>query len=217
MIRANRGVDPLAQVRLAQDLAVDPDTVWPALSWTRSPTTAQLRTVCGLIWDYLVPSPARQHGVASAAQLAFKLDRFRAEPDVARLIRADLEGQRGEPDPDAAVEDTLDFLRYWAGFHFPRYLMALSRIQNVIFLDADLPPGEYSAFASQVEHLFAPAGIAALDEYGIPLQVGLKLAPQLGEAEDLDTALARLRRVDVARTELSAFERQLVEDAQRFA
>lgn len=216
VIRANRGVDPLAQVRLAQALADDPDAVWPALSWTRSPTSAQLRTVCRLIWDYLVMDRARQHGVSSAAQLAFKLERFRAAPDVARLIQAELDTQRGESDPDAAVEDTLDFLRYWASYHFPRYLMALSRIQHVIFVDADLPPGEYSVFASQVEHLFAPAGIAALDEYGVPLQVGLKLADELGTAEDLDTALERLRRLDASRTGLSEFERELVEEAQRY-
>lgn len=215
VIRANRGIDPQAQVNLAQVLSESAADFWPGLSWTSTPTGEQLRTVCRVIWEHLVPETARQHGVTSARQLAFKLNRLRAIVDVARLIQEELDGQRGEKNPDAAVEETLDFLRYWAGYHFPRYLMALSRIQHVVFVDADLPPGEYSAFSTQVEHLFAPGGIAALDEYGVPLQVGLKLKEELGMPEDLDTALEGLRAMKLDTINLSDFERQMVEDAQQ--
>ena len=44
-------------------------------------------------------------------------------PDVRHagaLIEAEL-GRRGM-DPDRAVEAVLEFLRYWASYHFPRYL-----------------------------------------------------------------------------------------------
>ena len=48
---------------------------------------------------------------------------------------------------------------------------------------------------------------------GVPIQVGERLQTLLNRRGDLDTAIARLRALDVAKLELSPFERSLVEDA----
>jgi hypothetical protein len=61
-----------------------------------------------------------------------------------------------------------------------------------------------------------PSGIAALDEYGIPLQTGIRISRALRDATDLDTAIAALRDLDVESLPISEFERDLVADAQRF-
>jgi hypothetical protein len=186
-----------------------------------------------LIWDYLVPEGRRPRGAVTGEQLAFLVNRFVTHRDAKAIIALELENQavrrRAEDpawtggdalDPDKAVEDTLDFLRNWASYHFPRFLMALSRIQQVVYAELGLPAGDYSVFAAQIENYFLPAGIAALDEYGIPLQVGRKLIPLLGDAADLDAALAGLRRLrpaQLSRETLgrTAFERSLVEDTLR--
>lgn len=75
--------------------------------------------------------------------------------------------------------------------------------------------------AREIENFFLPPGIAALDEYGIPLQVARKLIPAIGEALDLDSALAGLRRLEPARfvdegLGITPFERTLIEDALRY-
>jgi hypothetical protein len=79
-----------------------------------------------------------------------------------------LAARGGACDPDSAVEDSLEFLRYWVDFAFPRYLMAVSRIQANVFGRIGLRSGDYGVFASRVENHFAPPGIAALDEHGNP-------------------------------------------------
>lgn len=220
VLRENHGIDPAAQLRLAAHIRDNADELWPLLKW-RTPTPAheELETVCNLLWDFLVLAGRPARGVRSAAQLSFLVRRFSAVTEIRSLIEAELESateRTGERDPDGAVEDTLDFLRNWANYHFPRYLMAVSRIQEVIFGDTDLPPGDYSAFARRVENYFLPPGISALDEYGIPLQVGWKLADVLGEVADLDESLAALRDLDVNALDLHPFEREMVLDALRY-
>jgi hypothetical protein len=222
VLKENRGIDPDAQLRLAAHLRDNAQALWPQLKWrTPTPMRDELAAVCDLLWEFLLPERQRPRGALSSAQLRLRVARFAAEQDVRRLIDAELENQsaRGvERDPDVAVEDTLDFLRNWATYHFPRLLMALSRIQEAVFSELQLPPGDYSALATQCENYFLPHGIAALDEYGIPLQVGRRLIEPLGGAEAvqrLDEALARLRTLKLDSVPLTRFERDLVERARQ--
>ena len=224
VLRANHGVDPDAQIRLAEHLAATAPTLWPLLSWTTPvPAVEQVAAVCDLLWEYLIPPGRRPRGTQSAAQLALFVSRFAALRAFKPMIEAERENLRARrPDldlgrlADRAVEGTLDFLRNWAAYHFPRYLMALSRIQDVVFGDVDLPAGDYSAFVRDLENYFLPAGVAALDEYGIPLQVGRKLMGTLGGATNLDATLDALRRLDLNAVDLTPFERSLVENTRQY-
>ena len=73
-----------------------------------------------------------------------------------------------------------------------------------------------SVFAAMIEGLMMPAPLAALDEYGIPLQTARRLEPQLEPSGDLDELLARLKLVDANQAGLHPFERELIADAQKF-
>ena len=215
VLRANRGIDPADQLRLAAHLLAEADAYYARLGWEGVPNTLQLQTVCTLIWDYLRPKATRPHGARSARQLARRVGRLGQTAGVRGLIEEELAGREEGTDVDEVVEDTLDFLRYWASYHFPRYLMAVHRIQAAVLRRAGYFPGDYTAFAGLVENLFAPPGIAALEEYGVPIQVGLKLRAALEDAPDLDVALDRLRRLDVRAHALDQFERALVVDAKK--
>ena len=115
-----------------------------------------------------------------------------------------------ESSPDEAVEDVLEFTRNWAGFHFPRMLMALERIQRRVMSDKGLRLGSYSFYAASVESLFLPSSVAALEEYGIPLQIALKLGEVLDLNLPLDDVLAALQSVDLTRVPLDEFELELI-------
>ena len=117
-------------------------------------------------------------------------------------------------DADEAASRTNDFLRLWATFHFPRLLRALDRIQRDVLGRRGLSVGNYEYFAAAVENLFLDPAIVALDEYGIPLEVGRKLENQLQADGSIDTALQALRDISVEDTNLSEFEKDLVRDAQ---
>lgn len=141
-----------------------------------------------LIWDYLMPDGRRCAGVSSGAQLAFHMERLRHQNSTSALIRTAIVDDHDHPND--AVENTIEFLRYWANFNFPKYLMAVDRVQRAVFQKMNRAAGNYKYFGSLIENWFLDPAIMALDEYGIPIQVGQKLDPLLHPGGGLDAAIA---------------------------
>lgn len=212
VLRANAGVAPEAQLAVAEAIRSDPDRFWFLLGWRGWPEYEQLEAATSFIYDHL--SPNVRAGAFSARQLAFKINRLRDAPFARALIEAELASGYREITPDDAVEDALDFLRQWAGHHFPRGLMALDRIQRDVFTRIGRQPGDYSAFAAAVEARFLPFPLTALDEYGLPIEVAAKLLRYLEDAESLDDALDRVAQLDPNALPLTLFERELLEFTQ---
>jgi len=217
VLQENSSIDPESQLSLARDLlGADMQRLW-LLTWNGVPRGPALREVCSLAWTHLIPSSKKNKGgVHSSAQLAAKLWRLYHSPSPRQRIQDELiPGQYAAKTPDEAVERVLEFDRTWAGFEFPRYLMAVSRIQKAILPRRGMSPGDYSHFASMAESLFLSPVIAALDEYGVPAQIGERIAKVLRAVDDLDVALARFGELDVTRLKLDPFEAEIVLDAQR--
>jgi hypothetical protein len=217
VVRDNIGVDIPRQLSLARALQAMPAHEASRLAWAGSPTGDQLLATSELIWDYLIDNPAWQHGVASARQLAFQIGRLRDGGEPRALIEAELNNpwrQEHGHSLDQIVDDVLDFLRHWPGHEFPRLLHVVDRIQQTVLSARGLPTGDYSVFGAQVEALFMPAPLASLEEYGVPLQVAARLSASLQPNGDLDDLLAKLRSLDIETTGITAFEQELVADAQ---
>ena len=89
----------------------------------------------------------------------------------------------------------------------------MSRIQQHVLEKEGLEPGDYSSYARQAESLFRPGVISALDEYGLPLEVALKLRG-ISDVDNLDGAIERLRELDIDTTNLTSFEKSLVSDVR---
>jgi hypothetical protein len=188
-IRANAHVDPRQQIELAQYIRVNARELHPALSWRGEPTNDQIYKVCGLLFDTLLTGAGRDV-VRTDRQLAYLLTQLRqlgASGFIQAQARAS--GQRAPADPSDRVENALEFLRNWASFNFPRALTALDRIQAEVFGRLGLPPGSYAPFVVRVENLMLPPALAALDEYGLPLQLVARLEPFLPVGGDLDAVL----------------------------
>ena len=208
-LKSNVGVEPARQIELAREIAGNPRAFQSALRWQGFPTAEQLKSVIALIWKHFEGAKLARRSIVSPAQLGFFINALRSAPSARELIaRNTREG------PDDSVRQVLDFLRLWADFHFPRLLRALDRIQKDVFRRAALPAGDYEFFASQVEHRFLDAEIAALDEYGIPIEVARKLAGRLRAGGNFDAALDKLRALNIDATNLTQFEKSLVRDAQ---
>ncbi|MFP5378432.1 MAG: hypothetical protein ACLGHP_01475, partial [Vicinamibacteria bacterium] len=214
LLRANPGIPPDRQIKLARVLADDPEFYADDLAWDGFPNERELQAACELIWDHLVAATGKRNGIASGRQLARRLDRFRADPNIARLVAEELTGDYADT-ADEAAESVMQFVRSWTDFEFPKLLRCLDNIQRVVLGRAGHRTGSYAAFAAHVEALFSPRFLAMLDEYGIPLEVARKLAPSLGKPESLDDLLEDLRVVDLSTTSLSAFERSLVDATRR--
>jgi hypothetical protein len=215
-LRMGKGIDPAAQIELAHEIRSNLGRYWPLLNWTAFPTWGQLQSVCNLIWDFLVRDARMRAGVVSGNQLAFRVNQLRQQGGASSLIKAALLQRPPDKTADDVVEEAIDFLRSWANFHFPRYLMAVDRIQRAVFSKAGRRPGNFSFFAAQVENWFIDPAIMALDEYGIPIQVGQKLAALLRPDGDLDLVLGRLKQLKVNQLPLTDFERSLLEEALQY-
>lgn len=214
ILRQNSGIEPDLQVRTARYIDDNALSLAPQLAWTGFPTYAQLVAVCDLIWNQLMGSPNRRHGVSSAKQLAFRTWQLYKTPDPKDRISQSLEpGPFMAKSPDEAVDGVLEFDRGWASFELPRQLTALERIQRHVLGRRGVPAGNYSGFAAAVESLFTNPVVSALDEFGVPLQLGSEVVRRLDNPETIDDALARLQGRLASDYSADPFERSILGDA----
>ena len=214
VLRENHGIDPEAQIALAEEILSDLRRYNALLAWSNMPKYEQLGACCALIWNFWIIRA--RNGVYSAKQLTFKLWQLRDQLPLAKRIEIELEGdpQYAAKTPNEAVERILRFDRNWANFDFPQYLMALQRIQAYIFKQKNMLYGDYSYYASQVESLFLPELCAALDEYGIPVSLAVR-CKFLREAENVTDALRRLSKADLKKLNLHPYESELLQAVRK--
>lgn len=212
VLRENSHIDPLQQINAARTIRQQAAELHRFLAWNGIPDYEQLRKTCEIIFDQFIQRPS--NGVFSGAQLAFRLNEMRRAGTIQDFISTILQRDNRIESADEAVEAAFLFERNWASFAFPRYLAALERIQREIFTRVGMRCGDNSFYGAQVENLFLPVEIPALEEYGIPIQVSVKLQRRLVLGEGLDRAIDSLKQLAGLENVLSDFERQLVEDAR---
>lgn len=207
-IKENAGIEPWAQVELAREIEERINSLAPLLSWTGKPTYDQMFAVFDLAWRHFKVKGLA--GVVTAKQLTFRVNQYRMQPSFAVQLREALRGKSGD-DADEALEGFLEFARQWVGFKAPRLMSAVNRIQSEVMTRHFRSPGDYSFFCGQMESLFMNPVIVALEEYGVPLQLGEQIVPLLGNPQTLDEVLAELAKRRVTDLSgLTGFERALV-------
>jgi hypothetical protein len=212
LLRENAHIDPEKQLSVARIIRSQARRLHSLLSWRGVPEWEQLKATCELIYKEFIERPL--NGIFSGAQLAFRLNEMRRANTVQEFILAILQRDTRVRTPDDAVEAAFLFERNWASFAFPRYLGALDLIQREVFRQLGMVAGDYSFYGFQVENLFLPPELPALEEYGIPVQVGLKLRDRLSLDQGLDRAIASLMTLNLTRAGLSPFEQSIVDDAR---
>lgn len=210
VLRQNASIEPVHQLELARTLRGKPRHYWPLLNWTGFPRYEQLAAMCELIWEHFVTTGGGS--VRSASQLALKLSHLRSNTNIAAMIASEERHVKFVRSPDEAVDNVLGFLRYWVSYNFPRYAIALDRIQKSVFRSLGMPPGDYTVYAAQVQHLFCDPVCVAGEEYGLPFQLSKKLERLIAGDGDLDVALQKIKNAKVQLSD--PFERELLEEAQ---
>jgi len=215
VLRQNAGIDPRAQIRLAEKLIQFNRASATIANWNQLPTWNQLLWACEMVWEHLVDRG--RSGVFSGKQLAFKTFALMRGDDIPARVKAELEQANRRfraGSPDEAVERVFEFDRNWASFELPRLLVALSRIQAAIFRPRFGFAGDYTYFAVRVEAVFKTKAICALEEYGIPVQLSDKLSKRVKLGDDIDASLQAIRAMDLSKFDLSDFEREVLGDVR---
>ncbi|MHB8995161.1 MAG: DEAD/DEAH box helicase [Armatimonadota bacterium] len=211
VLRKNVGVDPVRQIVMAKTLHENVQELAPVLQWRGRPNRDQSLAVTTLIWDAFDGRNLGHFCISSAAQLAFFIKLLADRLNIADMVLK----YNNRSTLDQRLQGVLDFQRQWAQFHYPMLLRALNNIQKEVLPLYGFEPGEYEHYAFEVEHLFLPPSLIALDEYGLPLQVGVKLEAQLARYETLDGALDWLRNADADELPIDRFERIMFREVQR--
>lgn len=215
-IRQNRYVPIEDQNALFEAVSALYITHPELLQWKGVPRSEQLLAVCNLIFEYLDHGNSlRKHKIFAGNQLQAVLTSLMVATDFREFITQRVEDRWTGDTISDAVEQALSFLRNYVGYKFGRQLMALSRIQaDVLSRYKKVAPGDYSLFAAQADSLFMPAGVFALDEYGVPSEIARKIVVDSGAIENVDQGLRILATIDLEGLQLEPFERDILENVR---
>jgi hypothetical protein len=207
-IKENAGLEPWGQINLAREIAENIGKFGPMLSWRGIPSYNDLKVVFDLAWRHLGVRGGA--GANTAAQLTYLINQYRSQPSYTAQLREAVKGKAGD-EADEALETFLEFARQWVNFKAPRLMSAVNRIQAEVLQRHSYKPGDYAFFCGQLESMFMSPVITALEEYGVPIQLGERLMPVLGNPTTLDDALTVLLKHRVSDfVTISPFERGLI-------
>lgn len=213
-IKANCRVAVEVQEQIAAEILSHPnrDTIF---SWQGFPTFPQLEAVCEPIVKHLSRARLGDLGISNGSSLAWHLNAFGLSKVIIQgyldqIVRRLLPGQNASD----AIDNGLKIIRNVFGFTFPQDLIVIHNIQRDILSTLEIRPGDYTVYAEAAENLFLPGALSALDEYGLPLQVAVKLRNPLAPHYELDSILGRLRTLDPDHPDLLPFERALLAKVQ---
>lgn len=210
-IKKSRHVSPSVQNQIARKIDNDLFQYEDALNWRGIPAQTQLLAVFELVFDFLSESALRYYNIHSGRQLAWHINEFRSGGTLGNYVNSCIEHKSSIETISEVIERALRFVRNVVCYRLPRDIKVIEAIQTEILVRNGRGAGDYSKFAEQLEHLFIPSNLFALDEYGIPIQTAARFEPFIGQPESLDDTLNKLSKMDLTQVGLSSFEVELVD------
>jgi hypothetical protein len=204
------------QIELAKFLEENINKVESYLNWKSVPSNDQLKVTCILIWDYFIKSNRRIYGVSSGKQLHFRINQFREAGNLKNYIKQFIGGDNDLSKINEAIELAFDIQRHWINFQFPRYLVALNRIANHVLEKHSKSQGDFSSYANMVECYFTEPYVVPLDEYGLPVQISLKIGKQIELDKNIDKSLIAIKNLNPEKIDLSEIEKEFVYELKEY-
>jgi len=219
LLRNNSSIEPEYLLETAKYLLGLNVRDLEKFSWSSKPQYEDILLTSQVIWEQLGGAvSARQSSMFSAKMMTLWVWKLYASRNVPRFRKDMIHSQieRNIP-PDDAVENVLSFLRGWASFNYPKYLIALCEVINHVLLSRGLRSCNYTPFAATIEHLFQPSSFSALEEYGLPTEISEKLlkGKLFSKDDGLDVVVNNLRNSELSRFGDGVFEKRVIEDFQQ--
>lgn len=219
MLIRNSGIEPEYLLDTAKYLFELNIRELEKFRWSTKPQYEDILLTSKVIWEHLGgASSARQSSMRTASMMTLWVWKLYASRNVPRFRKEMIENQiTRDVLPDDAVENVLAFIRGWASFNYPKYLIALNELVNHVLLSRGLKPCNYIPFAATIEHLFQPSSFSALEEYGLPTEISEKLLNgRLFNKDDrLDVVVNNLRNRNLDSFADGVFEKRVIEDFQK--
>lgn len=198
VIRKNSGINIEGQLKIIALIEANLPIYRYSLNWTAYPTYDQLLAVLDLAWNNLLKLGENKADIRNAAQLSvltLKYSRFRS---VAALINDTINDAfwiERIPDQQTRINTVTFFIlniaRHWFDYKLPKWISVISDLQEYVLKKHNYASGNYSFFASSLEHGFLPPNLAALMEYDIPSSAINKLRNFLNQEMTPETLIQR--------------------------
>ncbi len=188
VMKKNSGISIEGQQKIIDEIETNISTNRYLLNWNQYPTYDQLLYVLDLCWRYLLKPGENKADVRNARQLSVLTNKYARLQSISALINDTInDNYWREQIPDKQIRiDKLSFFilnvtRHWFDYKLPKWLSVVSELQEYVLKKNNLPYGNYSYFASSLEHGFLPSNLAALMEYDIPISAINKLKSILNQ------------------------------------
>jgi hypothetical protein len=196
---AEFGIDELN--RLAEDVKSELEEPTSLLNWKGVPSFDQVEATFALPWNIL---DFQKHDIRSPRQLAHYANRLRVSISIRDYLNGFVTSTGLAAQPE--IDRCFNFMR-GAEYTFPQVLRALNDV-----IDAVVGEGvvNYRVYAAQLQNLFLPGELRALDEFGVPFPLIERLSAHL-PADDVEASRRQLERPNPSiRNTLSSFEIDLL-------
>ncbi len=216
VIKKNSGINIEGQKNMIAEIESQLQSNRTLLNWNSYPTYDQLNCVLDLCWRHLLKPGENKADIRNAGQLSVLTIKYSRLQSTAALINDTINDNYWKeqiPDEQARIDRLsffiLNITRHWFDYKLPKWLSVVSELQEYVFKKNKLPYGNYSFFATSLEHGFLPSNLAALTEYDIPFSAISKLKSILNQdrtSEMLITLVNQLSNEELQKRGLLPYE-----------
>lgn len=202
IVKENYGISLDGQLAIIAEIENNFNHYQSLLSWTGYPTYDQLLAVIDLAWRHLTKPGDNKAEVRSAKQLTVLTMRYSSTKSIQASITACISDPfwvglypTDQERINKATFFILNISRHWFDYKLPRWIAVISKLQEYVFEKNNLRKGNFTFFATMLEHGFLPPNLATMTEYDIPLSAIVKLQKILREDIMAETLIGVLNRL----------------------
>lgn len=216
VIKKNSGINIDGQLKIIAEIEAQLPANRQLLNWNSFPTYEQLNYVLDLCWRHLLKPGENKADIRNASQLAVLTSKYARLQSISALINDTINDKYWKeqiPDEQARIDKLsffiLNITRHWFDYKLPKWLSVISELQEYVLKKNKMLHGNFSFFATSLEHGFLPSNLAALMEYDIPYSAINKLKKILNQdrtPEMLITFVNQLSNEELAKMGLLKYE-----------
>jgi len=188
VLKSNSGISIEGQLKIINEIEANLNNNRFLLNWSSYPTYDQLVFIFDMCWRHLLKPGENKADIRNAKQLSVMTIKYANLQSVSALINDSINDQYWQneiPDEQSRINRLTFFIlnitRHWFDYKLPKWISVVSELQEYIYKKNNMPFGNYSFFASSLEHGFLPSNLAALMEYDIPISAIVKLKSLLDQ------------------------------------
>jgi hypothetical protein len=215
------GVSIAGQQNIIDILEKELEVNYDFISWSSFPKYKQLEYIIGLAWDNLIKNGETTRPMTKAKLVKVTFD-YGNDQDISRLIKENYlylkkqpryESKDNKEILDEAIKDAFQTLKHWFQYKVPKWLMVINNLQQFVCAKRGLRPGNYVAYASQIENEFIRENLSILYEYGIPQSAIKKLALKVPSGIHEDKVLEYIKNKQlIEKCNLITYEKEKINE-----